>query len=345
MPLFLGGSVVPKLKCFKFSLVCLFFIFIGCNSSAVKDAIDLIDGIPRKDIDTSRLGVNAFASDARFGSSAQQLQEVKNVLRLNKIRILFAWTSAVQASKNSAPDFSFYDEIVNSIPDGVDALVVLASLPSWMANSANWIEGNPRTTFVDLWVKKVAQRYKNNPKIIGYEIWNEPNMVANPENITLGIATEPANYIEMLARANNAIESIDRSKLVVAAATTSIVQNYPETLEYNRAMRDAGLQNFADIVAVHYYGKQYENFIKEGGVEDYLNGLSKPIWVTESGEQGVEEQLGYGEEVWPLLLDRVPGVERIYQYQFTDATPSANSYGMKTLDAVSDLYIFLRDRE
>ncbi|MBN8549494.1 MAG: hypothetical protein J0M12_09280, partial [Deltaproteobacteria bacterium] len=118
-----------------------------------------------------------------------------------------------------------------------------------------------------------------------------------------------------------------------------------ETLDYNRAMRDAGAQAFTDRWAIHYYGKQFENL--ERGVKDFLNGLNVAVWVTESGAQGVNSQLAYGEQVWPFLFDKIARLERIYQYQFTEATPSDVTYGMKNLDPnfpVSDLYIFLRDR-
>ncbi|MBX7145266.1 MAG: cellulase family glycosylhydrolase, partial [Oligoflexia bacterium] len=47
------------------------------------------------------------------------------------------------------------------------------------------MDGNPRLTFVEKWVRQVIQRYKGSPRVVGWEIWNEPNMVANQDNITL----------------------------------------------------------------------------------------------------------------------------------------------------------------
>ena len=90
---------------------------LSCNgASGLKDVIDASINVPRKDIDTSILGVNAFASDARFGSAAAQLSEVKNTLHLKYVRLLFAWTDAVQSSPSASPYFSFYDEVAASIP-------------------------------------------------------------------------------------------------------------------------------------------------------------------------------------------------------------------------------------
>ena len=329
--------------------VILSFIFVvlsACNSS-VKDAIDLIDGVPRKDIDASQLGVNAFVNDARFGSISSQFLTVRDTLRLGYVRVLFNWDSAVQGSPGASPNFSFYDDVLEAVPSGVDVLVVLADLPNWMSDSSNWIEGNPRTTFVERWVKPVVNRYASSSKVVGFEIWNEPNMSANSDNITLGVADNPENYVELLARAYDVVKEAAPNKLVLNAATTAINQNFPDTIHYNERMRDAGAQSFLDKWAVHYYGKQFENVVRNDGVQDFLNGLVKPIWVTESGETGVGNQLAYGEQVWPFLNDNVNGIERIYIYQLTEATPSDVTYGLLNLSSdapVSDLYVWLRDR-
>ncbi|NDC38957.1 MAG: hypothetical protein EBZ48_13055 [Proteobacteria bacterium] len=215
-----------------------------------------------------------------------------------------------------------------------------------MRSSANWIDGNPRTTFAERWVRPVVNRYRSNGRIVGWEIWNEPN-TSGEENQTMGFVSNPANYVEMLARSFSLSRDLAPSKLVLNAATSAINQSYPDNLNYNRGMRDASALSFTDRWNVHYYGKQYENVVRNGGVADFLNGLPKPIWVTESGIQGVNKQLEYAERVWPFLMDEIPGIERIYQYQFTESTAPANSFGLKNLSAdfpVSDLYIHLRDR-
>jgi hypothetical protein len=314
--------------------------------SAAKDALESVD-VPRKTIDVSILGTNAFASDLRFGSTAAQLREVRDELGLNHVRVLFAWTDAVQPTPSSPLNLGFYDEVAASIPAGVDALVVLTGAPGWMANSANWSGGNPRRTFVEEFVAPIAERYAGNSKIVGYEVWNEPNNPSFGENTILQVTTDPVAYVELLAFAHNAIKSASPSKLVLNGGTTAINQNFSETIDYNRAMRDAGAQNFLDKWAVHFYGKQFENVTRSGGVEDFLNELSVGVWVTESGAQGVNSQLAYGEQVWPFLQEKVARLERIYQYQFAEASPAETSYGMRTLDPafpVSDLYVHLSER-
>ena len=321
---------------------------ISCNSSSLKEAIDLAEGVPRKDIDTSITGVNAFVNDGRFGSIRAQFLEVRDSLRLGFVRVLMAWNDDVQPTASSAANFSFYDDIVDSLPSGMDALIVVTGIPSWMQDSANWTDGNPRTTFAERWVRKVAGRYRGRDRVVGFQIWNEPNDPANDNNRVMGLAENPENYVEMLAASHEIIRDIAPARLVVTAATTAINQNFPDSVDYNRAMRDAGAQQFASVWGVHYYGKQFENVIRDDGVADFLNGLSLPIWVTESGAQGVNEQLPYVEQAWPYLKEKIPGIRRFYYYQFTEAGPAATSYGLKTLDSeypVSDLYVYLRDRQ
>jgi hypothetical protein len=291
--------------------------------------------------------VNAFANDARFGSIGAQFTEMRDTLRLKYVRVLFAWNDSVQPAPNAAPNFSFYDDIIEAIPSGVDALIVITGIPSWMQSPANWQQNNPRITFAERWVRKVVGRYKNNPAVVGFEIWNEPNMTANDNNIVMQLDQDPANYVELLAAAYGVVNDIAPNKLVVTAATTAINQGYPDALDYNRGMRDAGAQRFADVWGVHYYGKQYENVLRNNGVADFFGGISLPIWVTESGEQGVNNQLAYVEQAWPFLKEEIPGIKRFYYYQFTEATAAAVSYGLRTLDPaapVSDLYVYLRDR-
>ncbi|MFN4894831.1 MAG: cellulase family glycosylhydrolase [Pseudomonadota bacterium] len=321
-------------------------LFSACNASDLKEAVDIADGVPRKTIDTDSLGVNAFANDGRFGSAAAQFAEVQSTLRLRFVRILIQWDSNAHPSPGSEQNFSFYDSLIAALPGGLDALLVLTGTPGWMSDSNNWIGGDARRTFVEQWLKPVAQRYGANGRVIGFQVWNEPNQDNQP-NRNIGVYDNPAAYVEMLKMSHAVIQSIAPSKLVVTAATTAINQNYPGSLNYNRAMRDAGAQGYSDIWAIHYYGKQYENLIRPGGVRDFTNGLSKPIWVTESGAQGVNKQLAYGQEVWPYLQEKIPGIQRIYQYQFTESTPPESTYGLRNLSgdaAVSDLYVWLRDR-
>ncbi|MCB0319212.1 MAG: cellulase family glycosylhydrolase, partial [Bdellovibrionales bacterium] len=309
--------------------VLLIVFFNACSSSEVKEALDIADGVERKTIDVSRLGVNSFANDGRFGSISSQFRTVRDTLGLKYIRVLFNWGDAIQASPGSQPNFSFYDDISASIPNGVSALVVLTGLPSWMSSSSNWIDGDPRKTFVELWVRKVINRYSSNPRIIGFQIWNEPNQSRN-ENEVLDVRDSPENYVEMLAMAHNVIKEKDESKLVLNASTTAIAQEFPSTLDYNIAMAQAGVLQFVDIFAFHYYGRLFERIFD---VRKFLNSLEATLWITESGIQGVNNQLAYGEQVWPFLRENINNLDLIFIYQHTEATSPESTFGLENLNS------------
>jgi len=292
------------------------------------------------------VGVNNFFVNREFGSIDTQWHEIRDTLHLKFVRILLAWTDGVQASPGSAREYSFYDSIISRIPSGVDVIVVLAHTPSWMGDSSNWsAEGNPRSTFVEEWVRPTVRRYRNVPGIIGWEVWNEPDLTTLSSDSALGLETAD-NYAEMLSRAYNVIRDEDPSALVVMAASQSIQQDFPNNLRYNKRLQELGAENVTDIWNVHYYGTGYESVVTSNGVQDFLNGVHKPIWVTESGQTSPNEQLAYVETTWPFLLEKIPGIQRFYYYQYGGTEPLESNFGLKTTDPsfpVSDLYVRLRD--
>jgi hypothetical protein len=322
-------------------------ILIGGCKSSVKDTIDIANGIERKKIDTSRLAVNAFVNDGRFGSIPQQFSAIRSTLGIHRVRVLMAWDDNVQPTPAAEQNFSFYDDVIAGLAPGQTALIVVTDVPSWMNDRANWTAGDGGRTFVERWVEKVVDRYGDNPSVVGFQIGNEPNNPSFSMNQTLGLLKDPIAYVAILARAYSVIQSRAPSKKTVIAATTALNQGFPQTRDYNRAMRDAGAGAFCDVWAAHIYGRQFENIVRDGGVADFLNGLDKPVWITESGAQGTTNQLKYGEQMWPFLLEKIRNIEHIFIYQYTDSSPADISYGLRTLDPanpVSDLFVHLRDR-
>jgi len=332
--------------------ISLSLVTFGCNSDVtdkVTDAADLAGGVPRKDINVSQTGVNAFFNDARFGSIPEQYAEITKTLNIKHIRVLLAWNDAMQPSPSAQLNFGFTDDILGAIPQDADVLLILTDVPRWMSDSANWINNNPRTTFVKKLVEPTVQRYRNNPRIAGWQIWNEPNMLGRFDNSVLQLDTDPNNYLELIATAHSTCKDNAPGKLVVGAATTAINQNFPDTLTYNRKLRDGGLLQFIDVFAMHYYSRQYENVIRNNGVQDFFESVNKPVWVTESGAQGTDEQLKYVEQTWPFLTDKIGSkIERFYYYQMYSPDSPDVTYGLRNLSqdlSVSDLYVYLRDKE
>lgn len=302
------------------------------QSAQQKSFLDFF--LPRKSLNLAKTGVNAFVNDPQFGSVRSQLAEVRNRLGIKYIRVLFAWNNDVQPSASAPVNYSFYDDIAKSIPTGVSALVILTGLPDWARNSP---ASEARDLFIEGWVKPSVLRYKSNSRITAFQIWNEPNDLSNPDNATMGY-DQPLNYLETITASSNFIKKHSPRKLVVNAATTAIAQNYPKTLNYNKALLSAGITKVIDRFAIHYYGDNHQNVILPNGVKETMALVKIPIWVTESGKQGAGKQRDYAERVWPFLSKNIPGIERFYYYQFTENTPASRTYGLRYPNGISDLY-------
>lgn len=314
---------------------------------ADEDVLDLIlDDPDREPIDVSRMGVNNFFVYSEFGSISQQFQDIRDTLGLSKVRVLFAWTNEVQPFPDGEPFFGFYDAILEAVPPGVDILPVVVHTPSWMLDSNNWIDDDPRKTWVELWLRKVITRYASDPRIVGWQVWNEPDLTVVPSDIALQLE-DPDNYADLLSQAFPVVRNIDPTKLIVMGATTSIQQEFATTLNYNRRLRELAVDSIVDVWAIHYYSTSYDRVVLNNGVADFLNGLGKPVWITESGETGPNDQLAYVETTWPFLRGEIGAIDRIYYYEYASpVTPVSDNFGMRTTDPdlrVSDLYVALRD--
>ncbi|MBL7661978.1 cellulase family glycosylhydrolase [bacterium] len=333
---------------FKLIKISVFALIIcSLANCQVSDKIkELTDKPSRKPLDRSLIGVNNFFVESGFGSINTQYRDIKSNLKIPYVRVLLAWTDAVQPSPGASPNYSFFDSILNQVPAGVDILPVVVHTPNWMNNPANWIDANPRKTWVERWLKPTVQRYASNNKIVGWEVWNEPDLTVVASDTALGL-TDPAKYLELLQFSRDAIKAADPGTQIVIAATQSIQQNYPDHLNYNRTLRDLGARNLVDVWNIHYYGEQFEKVSASGDIADFLNSLNMPIWVTESGQQGPNNQLAYAETTWPFLKDKIPNISRIYYYIYASSfSPVEQNYGLRTSNSslpVSDLYVHLRD--
>lgn len=288
-----------------------------------------------------KFGLNAFFNTKLFnGSLSEQSNDIRNELGVKHVRVLFHWDNSIQNDKRSKCFFGFYDDILKNLEDDMQALVVLTGVPDWVEN-----EEDKHACFIK-YCSEVMERYKDEEKIIGYQIGNEPNSSSFPENVILDLVRNPRNYVRLLHDAYFACKEINYNKKIVSAATTSIVQNYPDTLDYNKEMHKSELWPCCDYIGVHYYGdRDFINFYRPNGIYSFLKGIDFPIWITEIGEEKFNNHLKYARTVIPHLFKKLPNLERIYWYQY-DGNGVTERFGIRNslTDAISGLYNYLRNK-
>jgi hypothetical protein len=324
------------------NILILFLLFsTGCGDvhGSPEDLGDLIFGtsgsIPRE-----KLGVqNEFVANPK-GDPPAQGNDIRSTLRLRHIRTSFFFDEGFLPSEGAAADFSRFDTVLGSIPEDADLLPILAYAPQWLANRSDW-----KDVFVSRYVIPVLDRYGNDGRIAGWEIWNEPDGFCNGRVAPPGVLDcSPGDYVDLVSRVAPEIRKRSPAP-VVGAATTSINQSFPRHLDYNKDMVGAGLLGLVDVYNFHWYGEQLEK-LSFGGIADFLNSTGKRVWATENGERGSTNQLGHARDVFPELDDEIDRLDRIYIFTYFDGEDPGTTYGLVANNGIeSDLYQFLRDNQ
>ena len=309
----------------------------GCGLiGQAEDLGDLLFGNGGK-IPRDSLGVqNEFVNTPK-GDPLAQGNDIRQTLNIRHIRSSFFFDENYLRSEGASPDFSRFDTILAATPPDTDLLPILAYAPSWLANRSDW-----KQVFISRYVIPVLNRYGNDGRIAGWEIWNEPDGFCNGRVAPRGVLDcSPGDYVDLVSRVAPEIRRRSGAP-VVSAATTSINQSFPQHLDFNKAMVSAGLLPLIDVYNFHWYGAQLEK-LTFGGIADFLNGTGKRVWDTESGEQGSTRQLDNAQTVFPDLKDKIHRLERIYIFTYFDGVGPSNTFGLVASDGIeSDLYQFLR---
>jgi len=287
-------------------------------------------------LDKKKVALNCFFNQPLFQKDniKQQADDVKNNLGVDTVRVLFHWNEAIQPSQSSPIAFGFYDEILSSLPKGLKALVIVNGSPNWLENIPN-----PRKHFMN-YCHKIIDRYKSNDSVIGFEIGNEPNTSMFHENEVYAFVGKPAFYFEVLHEVYLYAKKVAPDKLIVAAATTSIIQDFPKSLNYHKKLSDWHEEDFCDVFAIHYYGNNPWGLLKPNGVLDFLQSLKKPIWVTEVGCEDGNKHISYLNKHMGFLVDKVPQIEKVFWYHYD----GEDNYCLRYADGrVSYLYTYLKE--
>lgn len=299
------------------------------------DLGELIFGAGGK-IPRDKLGVQDEFVASPKGDPAAQGNDIRTTLKLRHVRTSFFFDETFLPSDGAPPDFARFDTILAAIPPDTDLLPILTFAPGWLANRADW-----KTVFVDQFVIPVLDRYGKDGRIAGWEIWNEPDGFCNGRGAPAGVLDcSAADYVDLVSKVAPEIRKRSGA-LVVGAASTSINQSFPDNFNFNQSMVSAGLLNSVDVYNFHWYGEQLEK-LTFGGIGDFLNATGKRVWCTESGAQGVTNQLSHAQDVFPSLDSHISRLDRIYIFTYFDGGASASTFGLVAGDGTeSDLYQFL----
>lgn len=290
---------------------------------------------PTAPLDKSKLGVNCFFNTPRIGAQATQGKLIAG-LGINHTRVLFSYTTEYHVHDSAQINFDFWDSVLAAQPPGAQVLAVLVDVPDWAFYSRGGsIEStvSAATRYLE-WVRNIVRRYRG--RIWGYQIWNEPNM-DNGVNQSMGV-TEPEVYVELLKQAFSIIRAEDPQAHVVSAATTPLTQSYPAAKNYFKKAQSLGLSDYCDFVAVHSYGAAWWHWFRPYGAKFVLNAVPKPLIMTETGIESAAYQAKYAHRWIPLYFKHLPGLMRVYWYQFDgqfEVGEPDKTFGLLATDGLS----------
>lgn len=146
------------------------------------------------------------------------------------------------------------DRVIDQIEaHDLKVIVRLGAQPAWASSGVAFPEVGPPDNFRDYYdyVFAVANRYKG--RIEAYQIWNEPNLAREWG----GQPPNPAEYVELLKVAYQAIKAADPNAIVISAGMAPTTRNddhaMPDT-HFIQAMYDAGASPYFDALGVHAAG-------------------------------------------------------------------------------------------
>ncbi|WP_420643439.1 endo-1,4-beta-xylanase [Candidatus Leptofilum sp.] len=233
-----------------------------------------------------------------------------------------------------APDqfeWAMADALVQTVrQSGLNLVLRLDMPPEWAAQ--NDPAGLPfNLAAYGEFVTAVAQRYQS--QILGYIIWNEPNLAAewsrsggNLEDHWAsfdGWVAEPADYVGVLGVAFRQIRAADPQALVVGGGLAPTNEISPRAVDdriFLEQLWAAGMVDCIDVLAVHAYGfglspdapDEIRNNLNLGRIAQMHNimqaaDLDKPIWITELGytvTDGNQPAVSKGQQADYLLAAR-----------------------------------------
>lgn len=226
------------------------------------------------------------------------------------------------------------DEIVHAAEHyGLDLVIRLDHHPAWASAAPLTLNAPPDDPEqYARFASAVARRYRG--RVLGYIIWNEPNLAHEWG----GHPPDPAGYVALLKLAYQAIKEADPQARVVSAGLAPTNQQDAVALDdrlYLQAMYEAGARGYFDVLGAHPYGFGHPPDDPRGAHEGLnmarleelreimvrYGDAEKPVWATEmgwrvggdegAGQPGVtlEQQASYLVSAFELARVRWPWLE------------------------------------
>jgi hypothetical protein len=207
---------------------------------------------------------------------------------------LFSWRQ-IEPTRDQF-HWQFPDEVVEGAGYyGLNLVARIDQQPEWASTAGTSVNAPPDDPAdYARFVGRVAARYRG--RVLGYIIWNEPNLAREWG----GRAPDAAAYVALLRPAYEAIKAADPGALVVSAGLATNNDASVEALDdrvYLQEMYSAGAAPYFDVVGAHPYGFAYPpddprgahdgfNLARVADLRDIMvrNGdRRKAVWATEVG--------------------------------------------------------------
>jgi hypothetical protein len=230
--------------------------------------------------------------------------------------------------------FEAIDRAVAAIPDGVEILGILMSVPTWAngrdpERTEGWADSYPPTNLRDWerYVEDTVMHFKG--RIRHWEIWNEQNGVDFYRPLP-----DPAGYAALLKTAYAAAKKADPKCVVVLGGLqmNGIVPNPwspVKTPDFLEALYRAGAARHFDVCNIHPY------VLPEEGADRMMSLIGdtlalmarfgddrKPIWLTEVGSgatspEGERKQAELLAKTYRLAAEE-PRIQRVFWFLLRD---------------------------
>ena len=277
-------------------------------------------------------GINADPVWDWKADGLSQFSEMLKTTGAGAVRIPIRWR--VVEPRKGEWDFAAVDRAVQSIPENIEILGTLMSVPQWAngkdpKSAEGWFDAYPPTDLGD-WkraVSAIVTHYRH--RINHWEIWNEQNGVDffRPR-------PDARAYTELLKIAYQAAKKAHPECVVVLGGLqmNGIVANRWSELMVPNFLEDlykAGAQPFFDVCNTHPYVSPTEGAdrmidLTRGTLEimTRYGDAAKPLWITEVGcgaatVEGEQEQARLLKETFEFA-GREPRIHRVYWFLLRD---------------------------